>query len=38
MLIHVPVDPCDVRCKWCKGWKSQERVSPFDVRVQTVMQ
>ena len=29
--------PCDVRCKWCKGWKSQERASFVDVGVQTVM-
>ena len=29
--------PCDVRCKWCKGWKSQERASSVDVGVQTVM-
>ena len=28
---------CDVRCKWCKGWKSQERASSVDVGVQTVM-
>ena len=29
--------PCDIRCKWCKGWKSQERGSFVDVGVQTVM-
>ena len=29
--------PYDVRCKWCKGWKSQERLSFVDVGVQIVM-
>lgn len=29
--------PCDARCKWCRGWKSQERASHVDVGVQTVM-
>ena len=29
--------PYDVRCKWCKGWKSQKRLSFVDVSVQIVM-
>ena len=29
--------PYDVRCKWCKGWKSQKRLSFVDVGVQIVM-
>ena len=27
--------PCDDRCKWCRGWKSQKQVSVVHVGVQT---
>ena len=27
--------PCDDRCKWCRGWKSQKQVSFVHVGVQT---
>ena len=30
--------PCDDRCKWCKGWKSQTQVSFVHVGIQTEMQ